>query len=109
MKKIFLAFLAGIIICLFFAFKNNLNYEVRKNTAEVDQFEGYYIFVDARPISEYDYLGTVKSSISLGDAQYVGVRDRLIRKAKKDFPEANGLILTFKTGGADKCDAIKLK
>jgi hypothetical protein len=88
-----------------------INYEPKKSTAEVEQQEGIYIFTDSKPVKDYDYLGTIKTSgvISFGDAQYSGVRDKLIKKCKKDFPNAEGIIFTFKSGGADKADAIKFK
>ena len=85
-----------------------INYEPKKATAEVEQMQGLYIFTDSKPVLEYEYLGTVKAAISM-DGQYQGVRDKLIKKAKKDFPTADGLMMQFKSGGTDKCDAIKFK
>ena len=85
-----------------------INYEPKKSTAEVEQMQGVYIFTDSKPVSEYEYLGTVKSTFGW-DSQYRGVRDRLIKKAKKDFPEGDALILQFKSGGTYKCDVIKFK
>lgn len=108
MKKLILGGLIGMSLATILAF-TVAKYDPKKSTAEVEQFQGLYVFVDANPVMEYEYLGTVKSSFSLGDEQYTGVRDRLIKKCKKDYPLANGLILTFKTGGADKADAIKFK
>ena len=108
MNKLLYGTLLGISTSTLFAFKI-MNYEAKKSTGEVDQFQGLFIFVDSKPVMEYEYLGTVKSSVSLGDSQYTGVRDRIIKKAKKDFPEADAIILTFKSGGSDKADAIKFK
>jgi hypothetical protein len=51
---------------------------------------------------EYEYIGTVKTTFGFGDSQYTGIRDKLIKKAKKDFPQADALILHFKTGGSDR-------
>lgn len=92
------------------AFTVKTAYDLKKSTAEVDQVEGVYIFTDSRPASEYEYVGTVQTgAISMGDSQYIGVRDRLIKKAKKDFPNADGLIFEFRSGKRDKVDAIKFK
>lgn len=107
MKKIILGSMIGISLTTLVAFAI-ANYEPKKATGEVEQMQGLYIFTDCKPVLEYEYLGTVKATFSM-DSQYQGVRDKLIRKAKKDFPNADGIILQFKSGGTDKCDAIKFK
>ena len=107
MKKIMLGTLIGLSMTSLVAF-TAANYEPKKATGEVEQLQGLYIFTDSKPVLEYEYLGTVKATIGW-DSQYQGVRDKLIGKAKKDFPNADGLIMQFKSGGTDKCDAIKFK
>lgn len=80
------------------------------NQAEVNQLQGIYIFTDCRPLDPYDYLGTVKNGTRLsGSAQYQPVRDRLLKKLKQDYPEANGAIFYFNNGSADRADAIKFR
>lgn len=101
-------FLIGIALCGLFSFKMVADYVAKKNTAEVDQYQGVYVFTDSKPVGEYDYLGTVKVSMSLS-GQYASVRDALIKKAKKEYPNANGIIFNFKDGGTDKADAILIK
>lgn len=108
MRKIISGTLLGVSLSALFAF-TVMNYDPKKSTGEVDQFQGLFIFVDSKPVMEYEYLGTVKSSVSFGDSQYTGVRDRIIKKAKNDFPQADAIIITFKSGGSDKADAIKFK
>lgn len=108
MKKIILGTLLGFTLSALFAF-TIMNYEPKKSTGEVEQFQDLYIFVDSKPVMEYEYLGTVKSTLSLGDSQYTGVRDRIIKKVKKDYPQADAIIITFKSGGSDEADAIKFK
>lgn len=86
------------------------NYEVRKNTAEVNKIEGLYIFTDSEPVSDYEYLGTVKTNIfQTSNSQYEGVREGLIKQVKKKYPNANGALLYLNYGQSDKADAIKLK
>lgn len=81
-----------------------------KATAEVNQLQGLYVFTDSKPVAAYDYLGTVKNGTRIaGSAQYQPVRDRLIKKIKEDFPNAEGVIFSFVNGAADKADAIKFK
>ena len=61
MKKTLLGIFIGLSLTLTVAFKV-ANYEVRKNTAEVNQMQGLWIFTDSRPVQEYNYLGSVKTS-----------------------------------------------
>ncbi|MFN4084274.1 MAG: hypothetical protein ACK4K9_11645 [Bacteroidia bacterium] len=107
MKKIFIELLSGIALTSLIAFKV-ATYEAKRSTAEVEQYQGVFVFTDSKPVMPYDYLGTVKSTVGW-DSQYEGVRDKLIGKAKKEFPTADGLIFHFKSGGTDRCDAIKFK
>lgn len=109
MNKLIQGVLAGIALSAIVGF-SYIKYDVRKSTGEVDQLQGYYIFVDSKPVMEYEYMGTVKGpSVSFGSGQYQSVRDVLIKRAKKDYPTADALIFTFKDGGTDRCDAIKFK
>jgi hypothetical protein len=107
MRKTIFGFLIGISMTTLFAFVAS-NYQAKRATGEVEQMQGLYIFTDSKPVLEYEYLGTVKATFGL-DSQYQGVRDKLIKKAKSDFPEADALIMQFKSGGTDRCDAIKFK
>jgi hypothetical protein len=106
MKNLF-SFIAGL--CVVFAFSFSRQSEVKKSLAEVEQMEGIYVFVDSRPVREFDHLGTAKIGVSFGSPQYAQLRDRLISKVKKEFPNADGVILHFSAGGVDKADAIKFK
>ncbi len=74
--------------------------------AQVNQQEGIYIFVDSKPVGKYQYLGTVKTNCA---RQYQGIKNKLIKQAKKQYPKANGIILNFATGGIDKADVIFLE
>lgn len=103
MKKSILLLVAIVII--FSAFKT-LN---KNNIAEVEQIQGFYVFVDSKPVAEYEYLGTVKNSVSFSSGQYQSVRDILIKKARKEYPLGTGIIFHFHNGGTDKADVIKFK
>jgi len=81
----------------------------QKNTAKVQQIEGYYIFVDSEPTKPYDFIGTVTTSSSKGGIQYTNIRDKLIKNAKEQFPRADALIFRFSSGQADKAEAIKFR
>jgi len=81
-----------------------------KEMARVNQQQGCYLFVDSKPTADYTFLGTVKTSaVHLGSSQYQGVRDLLIKKIKNDYPDADGIIFNFESGGNDHADAIKFK
>jgi len=108
MKIFFVGNLIGFTLNVLFSFVV-INYIPKQRTAEVEQIEGVYIFTDSRPVLDYQYLGTVKSSVTWVSTQYHSVRNVLIKKAKREFPNANGLIFHFKDGGTDKCDAIRFK
>lgn len=78
--------------------------------AKVNQLQGLYVFVDATPLQEYDYLGSVQNGMRLtGSSQYQPVRDRLIKKIKDQYPAADGIIFHFVNNAPDKADAIKFK
>jgi len=103
MKKVI--FSAVIIFAVGFSAKHNSD----KANAVVNQVQGYYLFIDSKPVAAYEYLGTVKYNNSLANTQYSNVRDQLIKRIKKDWPTADGIIFSFNSGGADHADAIKFK
>lgn len=107
MKNISIGFICGFFLTALSAF-SVVEYKVKLNTAEVNQLQGLYIFSDCKPILDYDYLGTVKSTITF-DGQYQSVRDKLIERTKEKYPNADGIILNLKAGRTDRCDVIKFK
>lgn len=109
MKKISLGILIGLSLTLLIAF-STATQEIKNSTAEVNQIEGVLIFTDCKPVKQYEYLGTVKSNTGgFGNPQYEGVRNRLIKKVKNEYPQADGAIMYLNYGQADKADAIKFK
>lgn len=99
-------FFAGLLLASTLAF--TAIYEPSKATAEVDRIEGLYIFTNSLPVKEYEVLGTAKVTFA-GSGQYTAVREKLIKKAKKEYPEGNGLIFFFVNGGTDRAEVIKFK
>lgn len=83
-------------------------YKAKKQTAEVEQLQGVYIFTNSKPVLEYDFLGSIKVGVAMS-ADYQTIRNKLMKKARKDYPRADGLIFYFNKGQADRCDAIKFK
>ena len=109
MKKLLLGIVIGISITALIG-AGVENYVVNKKTAEVATIQNLKVFTDSEPVMEYEYLGTVKNGFNLASSgQYEPVRDGLIKRVKKDYPQADGIILHLINGSADKADAIKFK
>jgi len=85
-----------------------MDYVVSKKTAEVTSIQNLKIFTDCEPVMEYEYLGTVKVRLAV-TGQYSELREILIKNAKKEYPQAEGIILHLVNGGTDKADVIKFK
>ena len=83
-----------LVALLYFQF----NYTKKTNElGNANQIEGLTVFTDNNPILEYEFLGTVKVDTSkLQDAEYDHIRDQLIIKAKTQFANAQGIIITPK-------------
>lgn len=109
MKKLTIAFLSGISISILVAF-TSMNYEVKFNTAEVEQIQGLYIFVKNKPVKEFEYIGTVKGPL-IGNHEFDNLVELMVRNAKKEFPNANALIFdgVIKQTHNTKVSAVKIK
>jgi hypothetical protein len=103
-----LFFILGVIFTLTIATRQGVKTDpsVKKSMAEVEQVQGLYIFSDSKPLREYKYLGTVKVTTGWS-GQYQPLRDKLIKKGREDFKEADGMILHLVNMGTDKADLIK--
>jgi len=77
-----------------------------KYYASPNRVQGLYVYVDAEPVGDYKSLGIVKKTVGLS-GQYTSVRDGLIKKAVKDYPEADAIIISFNSLGSDKAEVIK--
>ena len=100
MKKTIILASSAILFCLF-AFTLPLQF----NQAKVKQHEGVYIFHFSEPTSDYKYLGTVKVAGVTWDNDLDTFMKSLMKRCKKDYPTANGLLISddFK-----KADAIMI-
>lgn len=91
MKKSVLFFLSGMVVSFFFAFSANPLDEVKKNAAEVDQVQGFYVFAKCKPLAEYEFLGTVGGP-GIGNHEFDNLVELIIKKARREFPQANAII-----------------
>lgn len=103
MKKITI-FLLGIMTAGLFAF-TSATYLSNKSTAEVEQDSGVYVFYRSKPVTKYEYIGTYKIGLIWDDNPKL-LFNKLIKKTKEKFPEADALIID---NDMVKCDAIKFK
>ena len=107
MKKSLLSFFLGSCLTCILAFKA-ITYEPNPATAEVYKIEGFYIFTDSKPMMQHDSLGIVELGFVSG-TQYESIRANLIKRARKQYPDANGLILELNKKNIDKCIVIQFK
>lgn len=107
MKKPIFSFIAGFALCASLAFTNS---SVRHSmgTGEAKQIDGLYVFTDSSPLAEHEKLGTVTFWF-IWDTQYESIRNKLIMKAKQQFPEADAIIIQPNKKGLDEGIAIKFK
>ena len=106
MKKILFGIIIGTTLITLIS-AGIENYVVGKQTAHAERFQNVYVFTDSKPVMEYEYLGTIKGVMTL-TGQYQPVRDGLIKKAKKEYPGCEGVILHLVDGGIDKADVIRV-
>ena len=104
MRKIFLGIGLGIVLTCTLSLKSKI-FEINRSTAEVEQEEGVYVFYRSKPVSDYEYLGTYKIGLIWDDKPKL-LFNKLVRKTKDKFPNADGIIIDNEMG---KCDAIRFK
>ncbi len=102
MKKLILGIVIGVS-CTALVGAGIENYVVNKNTAEVVSSQNVLVFMDSKPVKEYEYLGTVKMTVAWTGV-YSEIKTYLIKTAKKNYPECDAIIID--RGSAD---VIKFK
>ncbi|PCJ67295.1 MAG: hypothetical protein COA58_02965 [Bacteroidetes bacterium] len=102
--KYFLPFVALVVLLSFSTVEQD------KGLAKVNQYSSMYIYVDSKPIDDYDIVGVVKARVGITGVSYKDLRDKLLIKAKKMYPHADGIILRMgSSGSVSYGDAIKFK
>lgn len=78
--------------------------------AAVDQIQGIYVFVKCKPVTPYEFVGTVTGPL-FGNHEFDNLVLLLIKDCKKEFPAANAIIFDapIKQTHNTKCSAVKLK
>lgn len=101
--SVFIVAISVTFISMSFAFKDYSD----KNTASVQQKDGIYIFMFSTPLADYEKLGTVKKTGIVLSGKPEEMFNILLRRCKKDYPSATGLI--FSSVQMDEADAIRFK
>lgn len=87
MKRLLMGVCFGIIITATLSFK--LIQE--KSIAKVQKIQGVYIFIKSEPQMEYEILGSMKGP-TFGSHEFDELLDGVIKKQKKEFPQADGIL-----------------
>lgn len=103
MKKLILGMIIGVSFTALVG-AGIASYSVSKKTAEVTYRSGLYIYTDSKPVMEYEHLGNVTYKLTMS-GKYHEIIPALIKKAKKDYPGAEGIIYT----SGESCEVIKFK
>lgn len=104
-------------IILDFTYKGNVRAVIvkfnetakNKDQAKPGRYQGIFVYVDSEPIDDTEFRGAVRSTGEFSATDYVSVRDRLIKKCKKTYPESIGIILRLLNGGQDIGDCFTFK
>jgi hypothetical protein len=107
MKKTLFGFVLGVGLTALLAFTPSA-LEPRTSMAHVEEVNGVLIFTDSKPVMPYDSLGTVELSF-VTDTQYQSIRNHLLKKAKKRYPNVQGLIMKMNKKGVDKAMVVVFK
>lgn len=74
--------------------------------AQPEQMEGLYIYYKCKPVSETEYIGTVKTGITWGASPHEFL-NKILKKVKAEYPAAQAVIIT--DVDMQKADAVKFK
>ncbi|HEV8283267.1 MAG TPA: hypothetical protein VGQ09_03095 [Chitinophagaceae bacterium] len=99
-KSIFILSIAALIL---FSFRNISDHR----TAQVNQSQGYYIFMECTPTSEYTVLGTVSKTGVVWSGKPKEMFNIVLRRVKKDYPTADAII--FDAVDMEHATCIKFK
>lgn len=102
MKKLILT----IFVVTIFSYSYSQSVEHKKTDAVANTKEGICLFVFCKPLREYEYLGSIKQKVAW-TGQPNEMIAIMIKKVKKQYPEADGIIFTDEYMG--EIDVVKFK
>jgi hypothetical protein len=74
--------------------------ETGNDIAKVSNTSNMYIFVDSKPVNDYQIIGVVKARVAVSGVGYSDIKEKLVDSAKKMYPSAEGLILRLGSSGS---------
>lgn len=81
----------------------------KKNLAEVNQYSGVYVFIDCKPVREYEFIATMKKAVAVNSA--MEAIKKYAAMAKKEYPDCDAIIFhdVVMSLSKDQFDVIKFK
>jgi len=101
-----------VVVAFLFVFWSLISWrsEIDKTSATVEVKDGVSIFIESAPVSKFSVLGTVRKSGVIRPVDLITIRFDLLQKVKKDYPEADGMIVKQKDlGSSTVATAIKFE
>lgn len=95
----------SILFSLFF-FYTVVSFGQANCEATVSTLYGVCVFVDSKPLIDYDYLGTIESKGIVVSKDYEDLMPKIVKRAKDKYPDADGVIFT---GNIYSCQVIQFK
>lgn len=96
-----------LMLCVAFSVIAAAKYEPEnKDSAKVQQVEGYYTFILSKPVKEYTTVGTVEVGLTLSGKPEQNFKS-ILKRVKKEYPKADGII--FHDMSLEKVDVIQFK
>jgi hypothetical protein len=102
MKQTFL-----FLIVIFISINSKAQTQSKKDIASVEQAQGMYVFLQSKPLAEYEVLGTVKKTGLVWTGSPKEMYRTLLRRAKKDYPNCDGII--FEDIDMEHATCVKFK
>lgn len=103
MKKLIFGVIIGISFTALIS-AGIAEFVVSKKTAEVEMYKGVYVFTDCKPVTEYEYMGTIEMKIAV-TGKYNEVKNYVVKKSKDKYPNCDAVIFD----GTGSADVIKFK
>lgn len=80
---------------------------VKKNAAEANRYENYYIFIQSKPVADYTVIGSVKKTGVVWTGSPEEMFNTIMKRVKKEFPDCEGVI--FEDITLERASCIKFK
>ena len=101
MKKTIL--ILSILAIILFSFRMTSE----PHNAQVYKWQGFYVFMECSPTSDYTVLGTVKEKGIVWTGKPKEMFTTILKRVRKDYPNADGVIFDPINGKHASC--IKFK